>query len=52
MKKLLMTAVAVLLLTSLSACVGIRGRDGSGKVCENQYVLGISLIELIDPCGK
>ena len=47
-----MVAAAILVLTSLTACVGIRGRDGSGKVCENQYVLGISLIELIDPCGK
>ena len=52
MKKLLVMAAAVLVLTSLTACVGVRGRDGSGKVCENQYFMGISLIELIAPCGK
>ena len=52
MKKLLLVATAALLLTSLTACMGIRGRDGSGKVCENQYFLGISLIEVFSPCGK
>ena len=52
MKKLLVTAVAVLALASLTACMGVRGRDGSGKVCENEYFLGISLIEVLSPCGK
>ena len=52
MKKLFVTAVAVLALASLTACMGVRGRDGSGKVCENQYFLGISLIEVLSPCGK
>ena len=51
MKKfMIMLAVAAML--SLSACVGIRGHDGSGKVCENQTFLGISIIELVSPCGK
>ena len=52
MKKILWVVAAVMALSSLTACMGIRGRDGSGKVCENQYFLGISLIELVDPCGK
>ena len=52
MKKMLVMAVAVLALASLTACMGVRGRDGSGKVCENEYFLGISLIEVLSPCGK
>ena len=48
-----MRIVALLALTlALTACMGIRGRDGSGKVCENEYFLGISLIEVLSPCGK
>jgi len=52
MKKLLIMAVAVLALTSLTACMGVRGHDGSGKVCENEYWFGISLIEVLSPCGR
>jgi len=52
MKKMLVMAVTVLALTALTACSGVRGRDGSGKVCENEYFMGISLIEMVSPCGK
>lgn len=51
MKKLAI-ALALMSLLSLSACMGIRGHDGSGKVCENQSFLGISIIEVFSPCSK
>ena len=51
MKKLAI-ALALMSLLSLSACIGVRGHDGSGKVCENQTFLGISIIEVFSPCGK
>lgn len=52
MKKLLLIAVAILALTSLTACFGVRGYNGSAKVCENQTFLGISLIEVLSPCSR
>ena len=49
-----MRIVALLALTlALTACMGTRGKVGSQKVCENEYLLGvISISELISPCGK
>ena len=52
MKKLLLVAVMATALMSLTACWGIRGYNGNGKVCENQTFLGISIIEVLAPCGK
>ena len=52
MKKILWVMVAVMALSSLTACMGVRGRDGNGKVCKNEYFMGISLIEIVAPCGK
>ena len=52
MKKMLVMAVAVLALASLTACMGIRGREGNNRICENEYFLGISLIEVVSPCGR
>lgn len=49
MKKLV--AVSALLLT-LSACTGTKGTWGGQKVCTNDYFLGVSLSELVSPCGK
>ncbi|MCQ2966461.1 MAG: hypothetical protein MJ250_06985 [Alphaproteobacteria bacterium] len=51
MKKLLTLAV-VLSTLALTACSGVRGHDGSGKVCENDVFLGFSLTEIISPCGN
>ena len=51
MKKLTVM-LAIFAMLSLSACMGVRGHDGSGKVCENQTFLGISIIEIFSPCGK
>jgi len=51
MKKLLVVALLVSAL-SLTACMGTRGYHGSQKVCENQYLLGISLIEVLSPCNR
>ena len=52
MKKILLIIGAVLVLNSLTACMGGRGHDGSGRVCENDYFLGISLIEAVSPCSR
>ena len=52
MKKLLLIVASVIALNSLTACMGVRGHDGSGKVCENEYFLGISVIEAVSPCGR
>lgn len=52
MKKLLLVATTLLVLSSLTACIGVRGHEGNAKVCKNQYFMGISLIEQIDPCGR
>ena len=52
MKKVIMMAVAVAAMLSLSACMGVRGHDGSGRVCENQTFLGISIIEIFSPCSR
>lgn len=52
MKKMLLVIAAVVALNSLTACMGVRGHDGSGKVCENDYFFGISLIEAVSPCGR
>ena len=51
MKKLALFAVMLSTL-ALSACTGIRGYDGSGKVCENASFMGISIIEMVSPCSK
>ena len=51
MKKFALLALVASTL-ALSACTGVRGHDGSGKVCENDYFLGISIIELVSPCGR
>ncbi|MCQ2913590.1 MAG: hypothetical protein MJ247_00125 [Alphaproteobacteria bacterium] len=51
MKKLVLLAMLASTL-ALSACMGIRGHDGKGKVCENSTFLGISLIEIFSPCQK
>jgi len=50
MKKVIMMAVAVAAMLSLSACMGVRGYHGSQRVCENQTFLGISIIEIVSPC--
>lgn len=50
MKKVVMMALAVAAMLSLSACMGIRGYHGGQKVCENQTFLGISIIEVLSPC--
>ncbi len=48
-----MKILAVLaVLFTVSACVGVRGYEGSEKVCLNQSLLGISLIEVLSPCAK
>lgn len=52
MKKLLLVTAMLMMLTSLTACLGIRGYNGNAKVCENQTFLGISLIEVLSPCNK
>lgn len=52
MKKLLTLVMVVALGMAVSACMGVRGHDGSGKVCENQTFLGISLIEVFSPCSR
>lgn len=52
MKKILVVACLALSLVSLTGCMGVRGRDGNGRVCENEYFLGISIIEQISPCTK
>lgn len=50
MKKVIIMALAVAAMLSLSACMGIRGYHGSQRVCENQSFLGISIIEVLSPC--
>lgn len=50
MKKVIMMALAVAAMLSLSACMGVRGYHGSQRVCENQAFLGISIIEIVSPC--
>ena len=50
MKKLLIAAFALTALVSLSACWGVRGYHGNQRVCENQSLLGISIIEVLSPC--
>ena len=50
MKKVMMMALAVAAMLSLSACMGTRGYHGSQRVCENQSFLGISIIEVLSPC--
>ena len=51
MKKLAFLGLMLGML-ALSACTGVRGYDGSGKVCENDYFLGISIIDMFFPCSK
>ncbi|MBR1945507.1 MAG: hypothetical protein IJ846_04370 [Alphaproteobacteria bacterium] len=51
MKKVAFFALMLSTL-ALSACTGVRGYDGSGKVCENDTFLGISIIEMVSPCSK
>ena len=50
MKRTLKLLVVAGALLSLSACMGVRGYQGSQKVCENETFLGISLIEVFSPC--
>ena len=50
MKKVIMMALAVAAMLSLSACMGVRGYHGNQRVCENQTFLGISIIEIVAPC--
>ena len=50
MKKVVLMALAVAAMLSLSACMGIRGYHGGQKVCENQTFLGISIIDIVAPC--
>ena len=50
MKKVVMMAMAVAAMLSLSACMGIRGYHGGQRVCENDAFLGISIIEIVSPC--
>ncbi len=50
MKKVIMMAVAVAAMLSLSACMGVRGYHGGRRVCENDAFLGISIIEIVSPC--
>jgi len=50
MKKVIMMALAVAAMLSLSACMGVRGYHGSQRVCENQSFLGISIIDIVSPC--
>ncbi len=53
MKKMLMVAALVLAVSTLSGCMGERGRIGGQKVCTNQYLFGVlSLSEIVSPCGK
>lgn len=52
MKKMLLALAGIMLISSLTACMGGRGHDGHGNVCENEYFIGISLIEYFSPCGK
>ena len=53
MKKLLMVVALVLAVSTLSGCMGERGRIGGQKVCTNQYLFGVlSLAEIVSPCGK
>ncbi len=53
MKKLLMVAALVVAVSTLSGCMGERGRIGGQKVCTNQYLFGVlSVSELFSPCGK
>ncbi|MFV0626033.1 MAG: hypothetical protein ACK5N8_01615 [Alphaproteobacteria bacterium] len=48
-----MKKLAILgLLVTLAACTGTKGSIGSQKVCTNDYLLGISLAEIVAPCGK
>ena len=50
MKKVIMMALAVAAMLSLSACMGVRGYHGGQRVCENEAFLGISIIEIVSPC--
>ena len=50
MKKVLMMALAVAAMLTLSACMGVRGVHGNQRICENQSFLGISIIEVLSPC--
>ncbi|MBR6730833.1 MAG: hypothetical protein IKL90_05790 [Alphaproteobacteria bacterium] len=53
MKKVLMIAALVLAVSTLSGCMGERGRIGGQKVCTNQYLFGVlSVAEVFSPCGK
>lgn len=53
MKKMLMILALAVAVSTLSGCMGDRGRMGGQKVCTNQYFLGvISIAELFSPCGK
>ena len=52
MKKLLIVALVTATMLSLSACMGVRGRHGNQRICENETLLGISIIEVLSPCGK
>ena len=52
MKKIALLTVAFAAMLALSACMGTRGYHGNQKVCENQTFLGISIIEVLSPCGK
>ncbi len=50
--KLVKLAIVAAALLGLSACMGVRGYHGNQKICENQTVLGFSIIEKLDPCNK
>lgn len=53
MKKLLMIAALVFAVSTLSGCMGERGRIGGQKVCTNEYLFGVlSVAEVFSPCGK
>ncbi len=52
MKKVIMMALAVAAMLSLSACMGVRGYEGNQRVCKNETFLGISIIEVLSPCRR
>ncbi|MDG4947808.1 hypothetical protein NYR72_04210 [Actinobacillus equuli subsp. haemolyticus] len=52
MKKTTKLLASIAVAVMLTACTGIRGRDGSGPVCKNATFMGISIIEAVSPCKK
>lgn len=52
MKKAMKFFAIASVVATLAACTGVRGYDGSGRVCENATFMGISIIEAVSSCKK